>query len=68
MDISKKSLIFAVVINLILIAVCAVCLILTKLNPVILWVALAVLLFVLITSIIAFVIGKNIKKSTSQIN
>ena len=62
MDISRKALIISVIINFVLMAICAVCLIITKWNPVVLWIALAVLFFVMLTSIIVYVAGKNYKK------
>lgn len=62
MDISRKTLIIAVIINVVLIAICAVCLIITKWNPVVIWISLALLVLVLITSIITYVLGKNFKK------
>ena len=62
MDISRKTLIVAAIINILLIAICAVCLIVTNWNPIVLWIALAILVVVLITSIMIYVMGKNFKK------
>jgi len=62
MDISRKTLIISVIINFILIAICATCLIITNWNPVVLWITLAILVFVLITSIMAYLMGKNFRK------
>ena len=62
MDVSRKTLIIAAIINVVLIAICAVCLIVTKLNPVVLWISLAILVVVLITSIMTYIMGKNFKR------
>lgn len=62
MDVSRKTLIISVIVNIVLIAICATCLIITNWNPVVLWISLAVLVFVLITSIMAYFMGKNFKK------
>ncbi len=62
MDVSRKTLIIAVIVNIILMAICAVCIVLTKFNPVVLWVSLSVVFFVMLTSIIVYVLGKNFKK------
>ena len=62
MDVSKRTLIIAAIINVILIVVCAICLIVTNWNPVVLWISLAILILVLITSIMTYVMGKNLKK------
>lgn len=62
MDISRKTLIISVIINFVLIAICATCLIVTNWNPVVLWITLAILVFVLITSIMAYLMGKNFRK------
>ena len=62
MDISRKTLIIAVIINVVLIAICAACLILTKFNPVVLWISMVILAFILMTSIIVYVAGRKLKK------
>ena len=62
MDLSRKTLIIAAIINVVLIAIRAVCLIVTKLNPVVLWISLAILVVVLITSIMTYIMGKNFKR------
>jgi len=62
MDISRKTLIIAAIINIVLIAICAVCLIVTNWNPVVLWISLAILVVVLITAIMTYFMGKNFKK------
>ncbi len=62
MDISRKTLIIAAIINVVLIAICAVCLIVTNWNPVVLWISLAILVVVLITAIMTYLMGKNFKK------
>ena len=62
MDISRKTLIISVIVNVVLIIICAACLILTKFNPIVLGISLAVLFFVVLTSVMAFVMGKKFKK------
>jgi len=62
MDVSRKTLIISVIINFVLIAICAACLIISNFNPIVLWISVAVLAFVLLTSIMAFVMGKKFRK------
>lgn len=62
MDVSRKTLIISAIINFVLIAICATCLIVTNWNPVVLWISLGVLVCVLITSIMTFIMGKNFKR------
>lgn len=62
MDISRKTLIIAAIINIVLIAICAVCLIVTNLNPVVLWISLAIFAIILVTAIMIYFMGKNFKR------
>ncbi len=62
MDISRKTLIVTFIINIVLIAVCAVCSIVTKFNPTVLWLSLAVLVLVLASSIMIWFFGKEYRK------
>ena len=62
MDLSRKTLIIAAIINVVLIAICAVCLIVTNWNPVVIWISVAVLAVVLITAVMTYIMGKNFRR------
>lgn len=62
MEVSRKALIATFIINIVLIAICAVCSVVTKFNPTILWLSLAVLVLVLASSIMIWYYGKEYRK------
>lgn len=62
MDISKKTLIATFIINVILIAIAVTCMIVTKFNNVVLWLSVAMIILVCISSIIIWRYGKEFKK------
>lgn len=62
MDISRKTLIVTLIVNIVLIAVCVACAIITKFNPTVLWLGLAVLVLVLASSIMIWIYGKEYRK------
>ena len=59
MDISRKTLIVSIIINILLIIVSAICLILTKFNTVVLWISLALLVAVAVTSVFVYLASKK---------
>lgn len=59
MDISRKTLIVSIIINILLIVVSAICLILTKFNTVVLWISLALLVAVAVTSVFVYLASKK---------
>ena len=61
MDISKKTLIVSIIINILLVVVCAVCLIITKFNSIVLWISIAVMICVVITSVIVYLASKKFR-------
>ena len=62
MDISKKTLIATFIINIILIAISVTCMIITHFNTAILWLSVAMIILVCISSIIIWRYGKEFKK------
>ncbi len=62
MDISKKTLIATLIINIMLIAISVTCMIVTKFNNVVLWLSVAMIILVCISSIIIWRYGKEFKK------
>lgn len=62
MDVSKKTLIATFVINIILIAIAVACMIITKFSTAVLWLSVAMIILVCISSIIIWRYGKELKK------
>lgn len=62
MDVSRKTLIITLIVNLVLIAVCVACTLITKFNPVVLWLSVAVVALVLVSSVLIWVYGKEYRK------
>ena len=62
MDVSRKTLIITLIVNLVLIAVCVTCTLVTKFNPVVLWLSVAVVALVLVSSVLIWVYGKEYRK------
>ena len=62
MDISRKTLIVTFIINLLLIAIAAACMIITKFNTAILWLSVVMIILVCVSSIIIWRYGKEFKK------
>ena len=62
MDISRKTLIFTFIVNLILIAVGVTCVFLTKFNTTVLWLAVAMTLMVLVSSVLIWRYGKEFRR------
>ncbi len=62
MDVSRKTLIISAIINAVIIAIALVCLIVTNWNPVTIWISLAIIVCVLITSVMIYIMGKNFRK------
>ena len=62
MDITKRTLISTLIINLILIAIAVICMFVTHFNLVILWLSLAMIILVCISSVIIWHYGKEFKK------
>lgn len=63
MDVSRKTLIATFIINIILIAIAVTCMIITKFNNVaILWLSVAMIVLVCISSIIIWRYGKEFRK------
>lgn len=63
MDVSKKTLIATFIINIVLIAIALTCMIITKFaNTAILWLSVAMIVLVCISSIIIWRYGKELNK------
>lgn len=62
MDISRKTLIITFIINIVLIAIAVACMIITKFSSAILWLSIAMIILVCISSIIIWRYGKEFKK------
>lgn len=63
MDVSKKTLIATLIINILLIAIALTCMIITKFtNTAILWLSVVMIILVCISSIIIWRYGKEFKK------
>lgn len=63
MDVSKKTLIATLIINILLIAIALTCMIITKFtNTAILWLSVVMIILVCISSIIIWSYGKEFKK------
>ncbi len=63
MDVSKKTLIATLIINILLIAIALTCMIITKFaNTAILWLSVVMIILVCISSIIIWHYGKEFKK------
>ncbi len=63
MDVSRKTLIATFIINIVLIAIAVTCMIVTKFNNVaILWLSVAMIVLVCVSSIMIWKYGKEFKK------
>ena len=63
MDVSRKTLIATFIINIVLIAIAVTCMIVTKFtNVAILWLSLAMIVLVCVSSIMIWKYGKEFKK------
>ena len=62
MDVSRRTLIITLIVNLLLIAVCVACILITKFNTVVLWLSVAVVALVLVSSVLIWVYGKEYRK------
>ena len=62
MDISRKTLVVTFIINLLLIAIAATCMIVTKFAPVVLWLSIATMLLVLTSSVIIWLYAREMRK------
>ena len=62
MDISKKLLIITAVINVVLIAICVVCMFVTKFSNTILWLNAIMIVLILVSSVLTWYFGKQFKK------
>jgi hypothetical protein len=62
MDISRKTLIVTFIINLLLIAIAAACMIITKFAPAVLWLSIATMLLVLTSSVIIWLYAREMRK------
>lgn len=62
MDISRKTLIITFIVNLILIAIGVVCVFLTDFNTTVLWLAVAMTLMVLVSSVLIWRYGKEFRR------
>ena len=63
MEVSKKTLIITLIVNILLIAVCVVCMIVTNFNKVVLWLSAGVITLVLVSSVLIWVYGKEYRKN-----
>ena len=63
MDVSRKMLIATFIINIILIAIAVTCMIITKFaNVAILWLSIAMVVFICISSVIIWKYGKEYRR------
>ena len=63
MDVSRKTLIATLIINIVLIAIAVTCMIITKFaNVAILWLSVAMIVLVCVSSIMIWKYGKEFKK------
>lgn len=62
MDVSRKTLIITLIVNIVLIAVCLTCVLVSKFNPVVLWLSVGVTVLVLVSSVLIYRYGKEFKK------
>ena len=63
MDVSRKTLIATFIINIVLIAIAVTCMIVTKFNNVaILWLSVAMIVLVCVSSIMIWKYGKEFRK------
>ncbi len=62
MEVSKKALIITVIVDLVLLLAGAICLIITKFNPIAIGLFIAVAAMVLVSSILVWKYGKDHKK------
>lgn len=62
MDISKKLLITTAIINFVLIAICVVCMFVTKFSNTVLWLNACMIVLVLVSSVLTWHFGKQFKK------
>ena len=63
MDVSRKTLIATLIINIVLIAIALTCMIVTKFaNVAILWLSVAMIVLVCVSSIMIWKYGKEFKK------
>ena len=62
MEVSKKTLIITLIVNILLIGVCVACMLITDFNNVVLWLSAAVITLVLVSSILIWVYGKEYRK------
>lgn len=61
MDISKKTLITTFIINILLIAISVTCMIVTKFNTVVLWLSVATVVLVCVSSFIIWKYAKEMR-------
>ena len=62
MDVSRKALIATFIINLFLIALAVACIFVTKYNIVVLWLSVAMIALVLVSSVLIWVYGRGYRK------